>query len=91
MNTVGWFGAAVLVSRSDRIDCGASISWSIASVLTRKLPLPASKVMVPTLTSIQRWRCWRDISYGIVVKSPKSRNQNSNKWNGAFSRESGQD
>lgn len=54
---VGIAGVAVLVSRSMSlggapIDKGgsiallvASISWSVSSVLTRKLPLPASKVM----------------------------------------------
>jgi drug/metabolite transporter (DMT)-like permease len=58
---IGIGGVAVLVSRSlslssslggapiDRLGAMAlmvaSISWSIASVLTRKLPLPASKVM----------------------------------------------
>jgi drug/metabolite transporter (DMT)-like permease len=54
---VGIAGVAVLVSRSvnigeapiDRAGAGAlviaAISWSIASTLTRKLPLPASKAM----------------------------------------------
>ncbi|MGO8984514.1 MAG: EamA family transporter [Terriglobales bacterium] len=54
---VGLGGVAVLVSRSVNIGEApidragaialviASISWSIASALTRKLPLPASKVM----------------------------------------------
>jgi drug/metabolite transporter (DMT)-like permease len=59
--TIGIGGVAVLVSRSLSLSSSlggapidragamalmvASISWSIASVLTRKLPLPASKVM----------------------------------------------
>jgi drug/metabolite transporter (DMT)-like permease len=54
---IGIAGVAVLVSRSlslggSPIDTAgaialivASMSWSVASVLTRKLPLPASKVM----------------------------------------------
>ncbi|HUD13570.1 MAG TPA: EamA family transporter [Terracidiphilus sp.] len=54
---IGIAGVAVLVSRSlnlggapiDRVGAialiFASVSWSIASVLTRKLPLPSSKVM----------------------------------------------
>ena len=54
---IGIAGVAVLMSRSlnlggSPIDTAgavaliiASVSWSIASVLTRKLPLPASKVM----------------------------------------------
>src|SRR5712671_1947601 len=54
---IGIGGVAVLMSRSlnlggapiDRAGAGAlivsAVSWSIASVLTRKLPLPASKVM----------------------------------------------
>src|SRR6202167_5766693 len=54
---LGMAGVAVLVSRSvnigeapiDRAGAGAlviaAISWSIASTLTRKLPLPASKAM----------------------------------------------
>lgn len=54
---IGIAGVAVLVSRSfnlggSPIDAAgaialivASMSWSVASVLTRKLPLPASKVM----------------------------------------------
>jgi drug/metabolite transporter (DMT)-like permease len=53
----GIAGVAVLVSRSldlggppvDRLGAAAllfaSVSWSVASVLSRKLPLPASKVM----------------------------------------------
>jgi len=54
---IGIGGVAILMSRSlslggapiDRAGAGAliisAVSWSIASVLTRKLPLPASKVM----------------------------------------------
>jgi drug/metabolite transporter (DMT)-like permease len=54
---VGLAGVAVLVSRSLNVGGApieklgaaglifASISWSIASILTRKLPLPESKVM----------------------------------------------
>ncbi|HKB98945.1 MAG TPA: EamA family transporter [Terriglobales bacterium] len=56
---VGIGGVSVLVSRSVSLSLGevpidprgavalviAAISWSIASVVTRKLPLPASKVM----------------------------------------------
>src|SRR5579864_1024878 len=54
---IGFGGVAVLVSRSldlggapiDRLGAAAlifaSISWSIASAFSRKLPLPASKVM----------------------------------------------
>src|SRR5688572_31267611 len=54
---IGIGGVVVLMSRSlddggasiDRIGAAAlivaSISWSVASVLTRKLPLPPSKVM----------------------------------------------
>jgi drug/metabolite transporter (DMT)-like permease len=54
---IGLGGVAVLVSRSlnlggapiDRVGAAAlifaSISWSIASAMTRKLPLPQSKVM----------------------------------------------
>src|SRR5271166_3330293 len=54
---IGIGGVAVLMSRSlnlggapiDKVGAGAllfaSISWSVASTLTRKLPLPASKVM----------------------------------------------
>src|SRR5258705_10052893 len=54
---IGVGGVAILMSRSlslggapiDRAGAGAliisAVSWSIASVLTRKLPLPASKVM----------------------------------------------
>src|SRR5580692_7060307 len=54
---IGIGGVAVLVSRSlnlggapiDRVGAAAlifaSISWSIASAMTRKLPLPQSKVM----------------------------------------------
>ncbi len=54
---IGLGGVAVLMSRSlnlggtpvDRLGAvaliAASISWSVASVLTRKLPLPPSKVM----------------------------------------------
>ena len=54
---IGIGGVAILMSRSlslggapiDRAGAGAliiaAVSWSIASVLTRKLPLPASKLM----------------------------------------------
>jgi len=56
---VGIAGVAVLLSRSVSMDLGeapidragaialviAAMSWSVASALTRKLPLPASKVM----------------------------------------------
>jgi len=54
---IGIGGVAVLMSRSlnvggapiDKVGAGAlifaSISWSVASTLTRKLPLPTSKVM----------------------------------------------
>ncbi|HEY2460182.1 MAG TPA: EamA family transporter [Candidatus Acidoferrum sp.] len=55
--TIGTGGVAILMSRSlnltgapvDKLSAAglifASISWSIASTLTRKLPLPSSKVM----------------------------------------------
>lgn len=68
---IGLAGVAVLMSRSMNLGgaavstvgavalIAASVFWSVSSVMTRKLPLPKSKVLSSGAQMLVAGRCWR--------------------------------